>query len=80
MSDILYLKKPAIVYPIKNHFEQINRIKFLEKVTNHVYFLKNFENIYEIINRIKRLKKIKGLENWCFEQYKRIYNYVIDLL
>ncbi len=80
MSDILYLKKPAIVYPIKNHFEQINRIKFLEKVTNHVYFLKNFENIYEIINRIKRLKKIKGLENWCFEQYKRIYSYVIDLL
>ena len=80
MSDLLYLKKPTIIYPIKGHFEQINRAKILQKITNHVFILKKIENIYDVIEKIKYLKNIKGLPKSYFNQYKRIYNYVINML
>ncbi len=80
ISDLLYLRKPTIIFPIRGHFEQINRAKILQSITNHIFILEKIEDIYDAITIAKNLKEIKSLPKSYFEQYKRIYKYVTDML
>ena len=62
ICEAMYLGKPVLMVPVRNHFEQYLNSIFFEK--SGAGFRSNFYDINKLLNFTLSFKPVIGLKNW----------------